>query len=1240
LLPGTAFVELAIRAGDEVGCGHLTELTLQAPLAVPVDAGAQVQVVVGAPDGQGRRDLAVFSRPAGAEHDRPWSRHAEGVLSAAPVEEDHGPDLAAWPPPGAEQVDVAAFYASAAAVGYGYGPAFQGLGAVWLRGEEVFAEVSLPVAERAEAARFGLHPALFDAALHAIGFGARTGEPTSLRLPFAWSGVTLLASGAERLRVRIAPNGEDALGIQVADPTGVPVAAVDSLVLRTVTAEQLAATGAPDADSLFVLDWTPVPVPTAARAERWAVLSDTLPVPAGAVACADLEAAATGEPVPDVVLWAPPVAAVTDAAASVSDRAREVTEAVLRLAQEWLAQERLHDSRLVVVTRGAVSTGRDTDLIDLTSAPAWGLLRSAQSENPGRFLLLDLDQDLGQDPALDLDLDLDLDLEPDLDLDPAEKPDTDRIVSAVVAALEADETQIAVREGTPLAPRLVRPGNGDALVPPAEPAWRLDTVASGTLDGLTLLPFPEATAPLATGQVRVSVRAAGVNFRDVLIGLGMVPGQTVMGSEGAGVVSEVGPGVTRFAPGDHVLGLMGGALGPLAVTDERVLAPVPEGWSFEQAASVPVAFLTAYYGLVDLASVQQGDTVLVHAGAGGVGMAAVQLARHFGATVLATASPGKWEVLRGMGLPDERIASSRDLGFRDAFKAATGGSGADIVLNSLTRDYVDASLDLLPRGGRFLELGKTDRRDPARVADDHPGVTYAAYDLADAGATRIGEMLTEILRLLTTGALTPLPVTVRDVRRAPEAFRLISQAKHIGKVVLTLPPRLDPDGTVLITGGTGTLGGLLARHLVSAHGVRHLLLTSRTGPDAPGTDELVAEIERLGAEVEVAACDAADRDRLAALLHGRNLTGVVHAAGVLDDGVLTAQTPEKLAQVWRAKAEAATHLHELTRNSGLALFALYSSAAGVCGGGGQANYAAANTFLDALAHHRRAAGLPALSLAWGLWERASAMTGHLDRPATDRARQDGLVRPMNDETGLALFDAALRLDAALAVPLRLDLSLARSRARTPADIGPLLRTLVRAGGRGRAADTAPGAEGAAAFTAALAALGTAEREHRLLELVRTHASAVLGHLGTRAVEANRPFKDLGFDSLTSVELRNRLGTATGLRLATTVVFDQPTPLALSRHLLDRIAPPPEGANAAQDPSEEARDVELAHALATLPPHLVREAGLADALLRLARAEAATEPTTVGDGGGTTDAIADMEVDDLVRMALGDADSGS
>ncbi|MEO3857755.1 SDR family NAD(P)-dependent oxidoreductase, partial [Acrocarpospora sp. B8E8] len=1131
IFPGTGFLELAIRAGDQVGCDVVEELSLTAPLVLGEGEAVAVQVAVGAPEESGRRGVNVYARLAEAGEDVPWVRHATGTLASG-ASEAGSFDAEVWPPRGATAIELDGLYEDLAAGGFGYGPVFQGLRGAWRgAGGEVFAEVALPEQAQSEAGAFGLHPALLDAALHAVTFAGL--EPVEGgRLPFSWDGVCLRAVGASVLRVRLARTGPDSVSLVAVDAAGEPVVSARSLVLRPFSSEKLAGGRGAEAEGLFRLEWTalsdvpvadPVPVAMVGLAgfER-----DMLGLAKGwerVEVHPDLSALAEAGPVPDVVL----AEVVTEPMADAVGTAHGVTAGVLGLLQGWLADERLEGSRLVFVTRGAVAAGEGAEITDLAAAAVWGLVRSAQSENPGRFVLVDVD-------------------------------DQESSLPAVLAALMASgESQAAVRHGEARVPRLASLVSGAGLVPPAGGVpWRLGSQAKGSLDALELLPFPRAAEPLGARQVRVAVHAAGLNFRDLLDGLNALGWYQdkvgLMGSEAAGVVLEVGSEVEDLRPGDRVMGLAEAAFGPVVVMEARALVKVPAQISFEQAATIPVTFLTSYYGLMDLAGLQPGESLLVHAGTGGVGMAAIQLAQRLGVEVFATASPAKWDVLRSLGIPDDHIASSRTLEFEERFR----DRGIDVVLNSLTGEFIDASVRLLRPGGRFIEMGKLDIRDQ----DQFPGLTYHWFDMMDAGPERLREILIELAEWFAAGELRPLPVNAWDVRRGRESFRFMSQARHTGKIVLTMPHRWNPEGTVLVTGGTGGLGAEVARHLVAEHDVRHLLLVSRRGPEAAGAGELERDLAARGARVTVAACDVADRDAVAGLLAGigaeHPLTAVIHTAGVLDDGTIASLTPERLDVVLRPKVDAAWHLHELTQDMDLAGFVVFSSLSGLMGNAGQGNYAAANVWLDALMAHRRAQGLPGLSLAWGMWAQATGMTGGLSQADVKRMTAAALP-PITTDQGLALFDTAIGSDSPFVVPVRVNPS-----ALPQGQVPPLFRGLVR-GTRRTAASAAAGGGAGEALSRQLAGLSNPKRVRLLADLVRAQAAAVLGHSDPAAVEVRREFRELGFDSLTAIELRNRLNAASGLRLPATLIFDYPTPAVLAEHLLAEIAP---GETAAEKPS--------------------------------------------------------------------------
>jgi acyl carrier protein len=531
-------------------------------------------------------------------------------------------------------------------------------------------------------------------------------------------------------------------------------------------------------------------------------------------------------------------------------------------------------------------------------------------------------------------------------------------------------------------------------------------------------------------------------------------------------------------------------------------------------------------------------------------------------------------------------------------------------------------------------MGKTDIRDAARVARDFPGVTYRAFELTWAGPDRLGQILAQVTALLAGGQLALSPVRAWDVRRAQDAFRFMIQARHTGKLVLTIPP--DPaaprkPGTVLVTGGTGMLGGLVAGHLAATGKAGRLLLASRTGPAAPGAAALAADLATAGAAVQIAACDAADHAAVAGLLAGIPagcpLTMVVHAAGVTDDGTIGSLTPDRVAAVLRPKADAAWCLHQLTTDADLEGFVLFSSAAAAFGSPGQGNYAAANAFLDGLAARRRAQGRPAVSLAWGLWAGASGITGQLNQ--RDRARIGrGGMSELTAEEGLALLDAATARDEALLVPARLDTAGLRAQAgwAAIADIPALLRGLVSAPARPPASHAADGGT-AELLRKQLASMPPPKQNRMLLDLVRSHAAAVLGHASPGSIEPDLAFSELGFDSLTALELRNRLNTATGLQLSATVVFDCPTPTALVGHILEGLSPEEAYVDAGTDFAEE----KLRKALASVPLSRFRDAGLLDSLLQLADFNGDSLASARSEKAAAIDTL---DAEGLVRMALG------
>ena len=795
--------------------------------------------------------------------------------------------------------------------------------------------------------------------------------------------------------------------------------------------------------------------------------------------------------------------------AAMENASRQALAGALHLVQ---ALVRSGPIPLTIVTRNAVAAG-ENGLCAPAQSPLWGFARTVALEHPELHCrCIDLDR---------------------------EDPDPAVLFAELTTA--SDEDQVALRHGERLVARLAggsREPPGALQMPDGE-SYRL-TARAGDLDSLGLEPATRR-AP-ESGEIEVRVMATGLNFRDVLSALGQYQGAPApLGVECAGEVVNVGPGVDDIRAGDRVMAIVPGSFTKFATFDARAAAQIPDALRYEEAATIPAAFVTAWHGLYELGGLKPGHRVLIHAATGGVGQAALQLAHRVGAKIYGTASRPKWDVLRGLGV--EAVFDSRSLDFADGVMRATNGEGVDLVLNSLNGEFIRKGLEVVASGGRFVEIGRNAVWSKEQVAALRPDIAYHVLDLGDAAFS--GTRLRQVAASLAAGEITPLPRQAFALADAPTAFRRMQRASHTGKLVVLHPQPVTcrAQGAYLITGGLGGLGSLTAAWLVE-RGARHLVLAGRNAASA-ASPQLEA-LRAAGADIALETVDVSRYDDMAAMFarldrRGLPLRGFVHAAGALDDGVLTQLTVERLRRVTAAKIAGAWNLHLLTRDRPLDMFVLYASAVSLFGAAGQANHAAANTFLDALAAFRRSHGLPGLSIDWGPWSEAGAAAEH---GVVDRLGSRGFG-PIGNADGIAALARALGDPGAQVgiVPIDWQRFL---EARPPwpfvTDFRPAMQQPVA---------RRPAAP--AVFDRVRAARPE-DRHQQIADAVAAVAARVLGHNDPRRIDRQAGFFDIGFDSLTTVELRVLLQNALSVALPATVAFDYPTVDALASHLHGRLFP--------------------------------------------------------------------------------------
>ena len=1096
--PAACYVAMLLNGAKALGRAtcRLEDVFFVAPLVLSEPAERTVQTVL-EPDSK----FQIVSFPPGSFTEEPV-KHVSGRMTSEAGSQSAGLTLNEAQERCTNPLQYADWMASAVD-GIEFGPSFRWIDAIWSSGErETLARLRLPdVIDNV--ADYWLHPGLLDACFQAAE--ATLGESGELPLPFGVKSLVTSQPVAGAVWWTYAKQvGEFTWDIRLFDSSGATVVAIEGFEARRATRGAFQRS----ADWLYRIEWQPQTL----EAERGPSTGEWLIVEAGGQLGDELARRLSANAV--VVRSGEVPSLIADASrdfyqgvvylcgeggvdVNPADSAEAASIDALQVVQA-LTRARLN-TRLWFVTQGSATVaGSDITRESLAQTPFWGFVRTLALEHP--------------------------ELQPGcIDLPPqAGAPqDLDSLVNELRAS--TSEAQVAYRAGDRYVARLVR--HRETRTPEAVGPFRLQLAEYGSADHLRIIPLTRRSP--GRGEVEVEIKASALNFRDVLIALGLLKdyyAQSLkieraedirLGFDCAGTIVAVGEDVIDFKIGDDVMSSAVGSSASFLTIPRTDVVRKPAALSFEAAAAIPTVCFTAHYGLVQLARLKPGERILIHAAAGGVGQAAVQLAKAIGAEIFATASPSKWAFLKGQGI--EHTLNSRTLDFADEIMRLTGGEGVDVVLNSLTGEFLQRSFDVLKPGGRFVEIGKIGILTPQEAMARRSDATYFSFDV-DEEITKdpalVHSTLGQVRDWFDSGRLEALPQTVFPIAQAIDAYRFLQTTKHVGKVVLSFAPAVTvrSEGSYLITGGLGGLGLAVAQYLVE-QGARHLVLAGRSGPSELAK-QTIAQLEAAGATVVVAQADIAKADDVVRLIAAcpQPLRGIVHSAGVLDDGIVENQTAERFLRVMAPKVHGAWHLHTQTQSMPLDFFVCFSSMASAVGAAGQLNYAAANGFLDGLAAHRRSLGLPGLSINWGPWAEVGMAAG------LSVAGQG--VDKIEVEDGLRVFGELLLKQGSN--PAQVGVWRANWSAfqkRQPSGrMPPYLSGLVRQSAPQSASGSAPKDE----FLGRFRKTPAADRIALLEAAIRTELMEVLGLDASQQVPATQPWAEFGVDSLMMVELKNRL----------------------------------------------------------------------------------------------------------------------